>query len=245
MNEIHVGALYWTKWVCSYVLAEHRSKSQTLDKADFNRAFYDIGFHEGLFAAEILHLGVPIYGWDADPHKVKKLREQVDFPVFSMGLSNAQGRARLFRYSDDSFNTLFKRDTYDLDRYSLNEFSYIDVVLDTLEHCVETESLLPPFCIKIDVEGAELPALQGGASLLKKYLPIIVFEQSYENTKNAGYTREELRGYIEQFGYLLFGIERDNIDTLTYRVKDRSTWNIIAVHESNEALCKKLHARIE
>jgi FkbM family methyltransferase len=53
-----------------------------------------------------------------------------------------------------------------------------DASVDTLDHFVEREGIDRVNLIKIDVDGQELPVLQGGINLLKKFRPLLVMEVS-------------------------------------------------------------------
>jgi FkbM family methyltransferase len=55
--------------------------------------------------------------------------------------------------------------------------------------------------IKIDVEGAELPAFKGAESIISQYRPVIFAEVEGKFTQRIGYHPEELFAYLAQFGY--------------------------------------------
>jgi|HubBroStandDraft_4_1064222.scaffolds.fasta_scaffold316087_1 FkbM family methyltransferase len=77
--------------------------------------------------------------------------------------------------------------------------------------------------LKLDVEGAELPALMGGSSLLKnKAITFIQFENG-ETLVDAGYGLPDVVRYLNSFGYRVYDIidgaiveVGDNNDTLEY-----------------------------
>lgn len=254
MYSIHTGVLYWTQWICSVLISEQQSqqKSRAPDVLDADlqagaeprkEAFYDIGAHEGLFGNNIAKLGIPVYAWEANPDCAASLQIASDFPVFAIGLGNTDAEMTFYRYSDSSFNSMYQRNKADLLTYRLAERDTISVQVRMLDSLCAEKELLSPMCIKIDAEGAELPILQGAGKTLQQGHPVVICEQSYENTRNAGYTREALRDYLSVLGYRLFGIERDRIDMLTTHCKDRSIWNIIAVHTSNSKLQKALETQ--
>jgi len=59
--------------------------------------------------------------------------------------------------------------------------------------------------IKIDVEGAELLALRGGASLLRRDHPTILFESAPDSAKAFGYDCEQLFRFLnEEVGYSIY-----------------------------------------
>ncbi len=232
MGSIHEGVLYWTQWICSFLI----KKNNTSKQPPLQNAFYDIGAYEGLFGKAITALDMPVYAWEVHPEYARALRSSVSFPVFSVGLGNADGEMMLYQYSDASFNSLYQRSAGDLAQYNLEVLEGIPVDIRTLDKMQQEKKLRLPLCMKIDVEGAELSILEGAVHVLKTATPVIIYEQSFENTKNAGYTREKLREFLADFGYQFFGIERGRTDLLSSDCDQRSVWNVIAIHKTDTAL---------
>src|SRR4030095_6329213 len=58
----------------------------------------------------------------------------------------------------------------------------------------------PPSLIKIDVDGGELPILQGGAGVLRDHRPILCYE-SFNH-------RAEILALLKGYGYLVFESDR-------------------------------------
>lgn len=78
------------------------------------------------------------------------------------------------------------------------EATTIDALLATLPDCRWR------FC-KLDLEGGELRALQGGIDALRKFRPLIVFENDQENSaRDYRYSREEWFDFFASVGYELF-----------------------------------------
>jgi FkbM family methyltransferase len=61
--------------------------------------------------------------------------------------------------------------------------------------------------IKIDVEGAELPVLQGAKDTIAKHKPAILLEVNEDAFNAAGYEKTELLGFLQQFGYKHYIVE--------------------------------------
>ena len=78
-------------------------------------------------------------------------------------------------------------------------------------HAVDRIDLL-----KIDVEGAELDVIRGGAALLDaQRVGVILFEVSLPQTKALGHTPAEIFGELETYGYSSYAVGADG------RVTDR------------------------
>ena len=59
--------------------------------------------------------------------------------------------------------------------------------------------------LKIDVEGAELLALRGGADLLRRDRPTILFESGPGSAEKLGLSREELFAFLtKEMGYSVY-----------------------------------------
>src|SRR5690606_18094348 len=69
-------------------------------------------------------------------------------------------------------------------------------------------SSAPVHLIKLDIEGAELPALQGARELLARPAPGIVIEIGCDTCRAAGYEMEDIFAFLEPFGYVFQRIGR-------------------------------------
>ena len=79
-----------------------------------------------------------------------------------------------------------------------------NVPMETLDRLFP-ENLLPgPLdLLKIDVEGFELPVLQGASQLLRR-TRCVLFEVSPENYRRYGYTTQDIRVFFKERNFLLF-----------------------------------------
>jgi hypothetical protein len=72
--------------------------------------------------------------------------------------------------------------------------------MTTLDALIKSKKLPAPDVIKIDVEGAELKAFQGGRNTLITHQPAIIFETD-TNADRFGYTRKQLLDFLRECGY--------------------------------------------
>jgi hypothetical protein len=84
-------------------------------------------------------------------------------------------------------------------------------------------TLSAPDVLKIDVEGAEIEVLVGGAELLRNSRPSIVCEISADNSSEA-------TSLLRKAGYLLYDASKPF--NAAARI-DLATWNTIALPEEN------------
>jgi len=85
--------------------------------------------------------------------------------------------------------------------------------------CIKLDDHLAHFekvdFIKLDIEGAELPALKGAAEVIKKFRPVLYVEVFKNWTKEFGYHPMDLYNFIKESGYRRFFIKTpDGINAL-------------------------------
>lgn len=68
---------------------------------------------------------------------------------------------------------------------------------------------ISPKLIKMDIEGGEADAVQGGKNLFSSRRPILVTEMNASALKRAGSTPHKLRKSLEAFGYRPFVLHND------------------------------------
>jgi len=85
--------------------------------------------------------------------------------------------------------------------------------------------------IKIDVEGAELLALKGGASTIEQHKPVIFAEICDDFTQRMGYAPKELFTFLEKSGYSANLVNEENL-TLFPVANYQSCGDYLFIHES-------------
>ena len=83
----------------------------------------------------------------------------------------------------------------------------VDVETVSIDALAEQRGLQRLDFIKIDVEGAELPAFKGMRKTLERFSPAIVFELNPKFQSQAGYTTDELVGFFKDLGYSIAYLE--------------------------------------
>lgn len=96
----------------------------------------------------------------------------------------------------------------------------------------------PPRFMKIDIEGAEFPALVGALKVIQSAAPVIVFEGSlFESADLFGYSRERVREFIRTLGYRIFDLFGNEIDLEGWG--GGVGWNFIAA-KANDAVREQI-----
>lgn len=80
-----------------------------------------------------------------------------------------------------------------------------------LDEFIPISSLTKIDFIKIDVEGAELPSLQGAEIILMKHKPLLFVEVCKAWMKSFGYNAKELEAYLRSLSYNKFEVVGRNL----------------------------------
>ena len=152
--------------------------------------FVDVGAHIGSVIAEVRHHSPDsdVIAFEAIPEKAARLVAK--FPsvrIESCALSDREGSAAFFvdtRWS--GYSSLARG----------SDAREIEVPLRTLDGVLAGVAV---DVIKIDVEGAELGVLRGGAALLAASRPTIMFESGPEEV--LGYTKEAMWSFLAERDY--------------------------------------------
>ena len=83
-----------------------------------------------------------------------------------------------------------------------------------LDEFTPVSSLTKIDFIKIDVEGAELPSLQGAEHILRKHKPILFVEGCKAWMKSFGYNAKELEAFLRSLSYNKFEVVGRNPQTI-------------------------------
>jgi FkbM family methyltransferase len=156
----------------------------------------DIGCHKGEIMDEILKFAPSgkHYAFEPLPHLYKFLQEKYNgknITLFPIALFDKKGATSFkFVVNAPAYSGIRERN-YD---FPDPEISELQVETDLLDHLIP-ENVQIDF-IKIDVEGAEFPALQGGVKTICRCKPVIVFEFGIGAADHYGVKPETLYDFI-------------------------------------------------
>jgi len=109
--------------------------------------------------------------------------------------------------------------------HSLRQFPFhsnsYEIECTTLDDFMDTHKEAKIGLIKLDVEGAELPALRGAQRLIERDKPYIMYEEAEDRDRAFGYEIKDLRSFLESLGYKI------------YPVQDRHINNALAIPRAN------------
>ena len=95
---------------------------------------------------------------------------------------------------------------HDCKSWKSREIEEVTCSVIKLDEFTPISSLTKIDFIKIDVEGAELPSLQGAESILKKHKPFLFVEVCKAWMKSFGYNAKELEAFLRSISYSRFEV---------------------------------------
>ena len=204
-----------------------------LKKGDF---FFDIGANIGLFSlvvSSILGEKGKVIAFEPCSITFQRLKENIGLNQFTnivpenVALSNKSGFAELQIASNgyDAWNSLAKPSAGEL-------LEVEEVKTITLDDFVRNLGLdkTKISLIKIDIEGWEIPMLQGAKEFLSSSnAPILLVEFTDENAQNAGFSCKELYELLVSYGYTLYSYDKENNQLLKENLRKNYPYvNLIA-----------------
>lgn len=175
--------------------------------------FVDLGANQGeftVFAASRVGECGRVFAFEPSPMVVQRLLRNVALNGFThvsieqMAVSDKPGHLDLFTPVDS-----FEDGTINAGLPSLYSRAHGEnnvatkVPVTTLDAWQRERGIERVDVIKLDIEGAELPALKGGEELIRRFRPALIIELNSKTCDAAGYTQDDLVDWLLGQGYSL------------------------------------------
>jgi FkbM family methyltransferase len=172
---------------------------------DRGEAFWDLGANVGYFslvAAAALQNRGQIVAFEPGATAYQNLADNIslnpftNIRLFNLAVAAKEGEARLYLSGDiaDSSASLFGAASGGAGQEVVQTVS--------LDNFLAAQGLKPPDFIKMDVEGAELAALQGARGLISgSSPPLLLMEMEEKNLVAAGASRAAIQELLSGLGY--------------------------------------------
>jgi FkbM family methyltransferase len=224
------GSIFWTGF-------HHINEALFLRnflKPDMN--FVDIGANQGefsLIASSVLTSG-KVMAFEPVTYQRNLLKINKDLNKFShleihpFGLSNIESNLPIYTSNDTSLHHGIHEGLSTL--YSTGNRNELQEVIDlkVFDELFYSKIDRLDF-VKIDIEGAELYALQGMKNTLKKFSPLVLIEINEDTFKAAGYTTKDVIAFFDSLAYKFYKIEKGKLSQ--FPIIDFNQWgNYIAKH---------------
>jgi len=152
-------------------------------------------------------------------------------------LSHQSGEVQFCNVVDFAAYSGLKVRDYPEENAKVEKIPVDATTLDNVDHHIDF--------IKLDLEGGEFQALQGGQQVLSSCRPLIVFENGRESScRIYGYTQKSFFDFFDSLNYELYSLHGKRL--IPERWSDRSLgWNFIALCANDEKRKKILRELIK
>ena len=194
---ILTGKLRGKKWItgsaihsCWLGIYEFQKQKRIFQEVQHDTVFYDVGAHVGFYSllASALVGSGKVFAFEPLPRNLDYLRQHLahnraaNVDVFPVAVSDRTSTAA-FRMEHSGFMGC------------LSAEGTLMVRTVTLDLLVESGRILPPNYVKMDVEGAELLALQGARQIFQQYRPMLFL------ATHGRHVHDQCCRLLESWGY--------------------------------------------
>jgi len=174
-----------------------------------NSVFIDVGANVGTFtlvAAANACRGT-VHAFEPSQYHFERLKRNIDLNGFSnvvtsrVGLWDAPSSSTLHVPLHDA--GMSNTGAASMFASTDNPESSTDetIQLIRLDDYVAQNALERIDIIKVDIEGAELPALRGAQETIRRFHPLVLMELDLDNLQRAGYTAADILAFWNDCGY--------------------------------------------
>jgi FkbM family methyltransferase len=177
--------------------------SMTLAEIQKGDVFYDIGACLGMYAIHAAKKGAQVTAFEPDPNYHRRLRRNIklnkltrEIKVINWAVSNRQDEIQLFTDGIDGRSASL---------VMVGERGSVKVRTNSIDTALKSGELPAPDVIKMDIEGAEMLALQGMRELLtSSHAPRLVFVEIHPSfLEKFGSSAGECQRLFEEIGYVV------------------------------------------
>ncbi|MFH0936553.1 MAG: FkbM family methyltransferase [Candidatus Woesearchaeota archaeon] len=205
------------------------------DMIQENMTVIDIGAHIGyytLIAAKLIGKKGKVYSFEPNPDNFALLKKNIEengyknVTLINKAISNKKGFLKLFINPESSGGaSIYEKE---------NAKYYTNIIATTLDESLKNIKKID--IIKMDIEGAEILALEGMSNIIKRNKNIkLIIEFNPEGIKKLGYEPINLINKLKNFGFTIKVIDEKNKSIIPVEYN-----NIIFNNkESINLLCEK------
>jgi FkbM family methyltransferase len=208
-----------TRWPALYAALLRRRPGHDFDRRLFLRlvqrgdTVFDVGANLGVYSllfSRLVGQSGQVHAFEPGPPTFAGLDRHLEregpcrnLTANHLAVGAAAGTATLYLPGDDHGQASLSRQTAG-SWTTAPEVAEFAVPMTTLDAYAAARTPGPVHLIKIDVEGAELGVLQGGARLLARDHPLLHLEVSYSWARAFGYGPAEVVAFLAGLGYAAF-----------------------------------------
>jgi FkbM family methyltransferase len=184
-----------------------------------NVIFLDIGANLGFYSIilgklfEKNGLNYTVISIEPSPREFDRLKKNIEVNnlknviLKDIAISDFNGKSKFFITKNKTGLSSLEKPEEDQSLQILVKTMKLDDFLKEIK--IEKVDIM-----KIDVEGAELKVLKGGAETLKKYKPLLMIEVSDKRTWKFNYKAQDILNFLKNNGYKFFIIKNSYLKDL-------------------------------
>ena len=220
----------------SYALLRRVFGSTDWEKQTFLKVIHsgfsivEIGANQGYYTSlfqKLVGKNGTIHAFEPLPTTFELLEGSVRFDLpnihlYNLGTFDTKGEFKFHLPKNDHGQATMS--PHDCNSWKSREIDEVSCSVIKLDEFTPISSLSKIDFLKIDVEGAELPSLQGAESILRKHKPLLFVEVCKAWMKSFGYNAKELEAFLRSLSYNKFelvGRNLLNIDSVESFLKSK------------------------
>jgi FkbM family methyltransferase len=195
-----------------YNIYEWRDTPNIIKLAQGSNIILDIGGNIGQMALLFAKLANKVYTFEPIPEVGDRLAENIE--LNGLGDKVILSRVALTNFSGQITFGLPPKGNRGTGSTILAEHlrsRTIQVKATTLDEFITEMGISGIDFIKMDIEGAELFALQGMEQTLTREKPILLLEMTISMMKQAGYSPKDLLDFLSKYGYECYEIRKNGL----------------------------------
>ena len=194
-------------------------------------SFLDIGANIGIYtllAASRIQTGT-IYSFEALPKNYKRLLENLKINQFN------SVKTYSLAISHHSGSIAFEASASDCTAHIVNKPTQttITVPTETLDNLLEEEPIENITLAKMDIEGAELFALQGATKLLTNQHPQVWIIELLKSNSELRDRSKKVVDLLNSYGYNFYGYDADSNRLSPVSLENMPSSNVLAIADKS------------
>jgi FkbM family methyltransferase len=181
-----------------------------------------------------------VYAFEPMPTLNARLQEHVEsnhmtqVTTLCLGVSDHEGRAQIYATSGEFHDGTNHAGLGTLYASSVRGSAVGEIELQTLDQVVRERDIQRVDLIKIDIEGAELPALKGATETINRFHPYFIIEIQKDTAEQAGYQAKDILDLLNRHDYRFFTIGRKAKLTPLTADTLKPFQNVLCVHSRSQ-----------
>ena len=177
----------------------------------------NLGYFTNLFQILVGTIGL-VHAFEPVPSTFQQLQSSLPrgsnhCTLYNLGTAKKAGEVTFHIPLNDHGQATMS--PHDCKTWKRREIEEVTCTVIKLDEFTPISSLAKIDFIKIDVEGAELPSLQGAENILRKHKPILFVEACKAWMKSFHYTPKEMDTFLTGIGYSNFKV----VDKTPFTIK--------------------------